>query len=321
MSSQTTSSTSSKCNTPRETQCLTQRSSTTTSSRIQFLNLINKSRFSLYLVQVSEKKYAMKIFPYDKGQISNSFRIEASFSWVDHPSIIKMVNVQPHKKVSENKTIIDASYIIMEYAPYGDFADLIIGDKFPKDEVLVRTYFHQLIEGLDYLHSNGVAHMDLKLENLLLGEDFSLKIADFDYSVADGQNPTGKGTENYRAPEVKRCQCKDPKKADIYSAGIILFCLMSRAMPYSEANRVPDKLLYSQTITSNEQFWKTHPVTQKNPDQFSKEFRNLFMSMVKENPNDRISIEEIKKDPWFTGPVYSPEELKAEMSAIYKESN
>mmetsp|Transcript_120076 Transcript_120076/g.169014 ORF Transcript_120076/g.169014 Transcript_120076/m.169014 type:complete len:120 (-) Transcript_120076:20-379(-) len=87
------------------------------------------------------------------------------------------------------------------------------------------------------MHSKGAYHLDLKLENLLIGENYNLKIADFDCSYM--QNKTeevlANGTIHYRAPEIKKGTCSDMEVADVYSAGIILFLLKSgRFLPFRE---------------------------------------------------------------------------------------
>mmetsp|Transcript_9623 Transcript_9623/g.8282 ORF Transcript_9623/g.8282 Transcript_9623/m.8282 type:complete len:127 (-) Transcript_9623:540-920(-) len=122
----------------------------------------------------------------------------------------------------------------MELAPYGDFDDLVHKGKISKDEVLARTYFHQLISAIEYLHSNGIAHTDLKLSNILLGNKFNLKLSDFDHACLDEDGEiSDKGSENYRAPELKNGNCLDPYAADVYSLGITIFTMISGHGPYS----------------------------------------------------------------------------------------
>jgi len=95
---------------------------------------------------------------------------------------------------------------------------------------VIRTYFHQLIEGLEYIHSKGFAHFDLKLENLVLSRDSLLKIIDFGQAqkTATDEEITSGGTVGYLASEVQNRTCKDSKAVDIYSAGIVLFTLKAK---------------------------------------------------------------------------------------------
>jgi serine/threonine protein kinase len=68
---------------------------------------------------------------------------------------------------------------------------------------VARTYFHQLIEALDYAHSKSIAHRDLKPENILFDKDFRLRVADWGFGTIfkEGRkNQTILGTESYMAP-------------------------------------------------------------------------------------------------------------------------
>jgi len=59
------------------------------------------------------------------------------------------------------------------------------------------------MSGLDYIHSKGIAHLDLKLDNLLIGSNYQLKIADFDLSYKVGDKRiVSDGSKHYRAPEI-----------------------------------------------------------------------------------------------------------------------
>lgn len=70
--------------------------------------------------------------------------------------------------------------LIFEFARGGDVFDYIVNNPF--SESITRTFLHQIIEALDYLHSNKLAHRDMKVDNLLFDEDFNIKIAGFGFS-------------------------------------------------------------------------------------------------------------------------------------------
>jgi len=92
----------------------------------------------------------------------------------------------------------------MEFAPYGSLFEAIWKENLPKSEIIARTYFHQLIEGLEFLHNQEITHTDIKPENLLIGEDFVLKIIDFERAkIRPSEKMPGRGTKNYRAPELR----------------------------------------------------------------------------------------------------------------------
>mmetsp|Transcript_438 Transcript_438/g.465 ORF Transcript_438/g.465 Transcript_438/m.465 type:complete len:85 (+) Transcript_438:236-490(+) len=79
-------------------------------------------------------------------------------------------------------TLLPVYTIELEYCFYGELYDYIESTgKFSEKEA--RFYFNQLINVLQYMHDLGYAHRDIKIENLLLGEDFELKLADFGFST------------------------------------------------------------------------------------------------------------------------------------------
>eukprot|EP00330_Aristerostoma_sp_ATCC50986_P006012 CAMPEP_0114599550 /NCGR_PEP_ID=MMETSP0125-20121206/22073_1 /TAXON_ID=485358 ORGANISM="Aristerostoma sp., Strain ATCC 50986" /NCGR_SAMPLE_ID=MMETSP0125 /ASSEMBLY_ACC=CAM_ASM_000245 /LENGTH=215 /DNA_ID=CAMNT_0001806699 /DNA_START=49 /DNA_END=696 /DNA_ORIENTATION=+ len=209
-------------------------------SSIKPISLLSKSRFEVYLAEETNTKaqLAMKFIPLKENRLSRSYVAEKKVASLSHPNLIKTIATVDQRETVSNTQRLIQSIIVMEYAPHGDFNDSLEIFSGLQSQRLLRTYFQQLIKGVEYLHSKGLAHLDLKLENLLLSKDFKLKIADFDQiELIKANNGINKcGTEGYRAPEAKRgCSGKvDLTKADVYSLGVILFALTFGMMPYAE---------------------------------------------------------------------------------------
>merc|ERR1712203_1178810 len=95
----------------------------------------------------------------------------------------------------------------------------------PFDESLIATYAHELLEGLEYLHTREpmVLHRDIKGANILVGLDCKVKLADFGCSkrIADTLAFTIRGSIPWMAPEVI-IRTGYGKKADIWSLGCVV---------------------------------------------------------------------------------------------------
>ena len=114
------------------------------------------------------------------------------------------------------------------------------------------TLFLQLCDGLQHAHESGVIHRDIKPENLLVDKEGSLKIADFGLAKLNGgagassewQTSDGRrmGTLGYMAPEqVEKPQAVD-HRADIYSAGVVLYEMLTGELPLGRFLRLPKRL-------------------------------------------------------------------------------
>lgn len=289
----------------------------TSSKGLVVSETLSSTKFPVFLAKstVDASEYIIKAFTKDSSSISSYSREKQILSSLDHPNIIHYI---PEYQIKVR--IPDRSCIVMEYAPYGDFFNLIM-DIHLKNEKLIRTYFHHLIEGLEHLHSKGIAHLDIKLENLLLGKDFLLKIADFDVAQNIEDNYVlSQGTINYRAPELRIGTCRNYEAADVYSAGVCLFALVSRAFPFlEEGDEITGKLnRYSEFLSKNERFWKKMETLTKTQGRFSPSLKELLNGMWAFNPDDRLTLKEIKKSRWYNGPVYQQNELEGALADLLK---
>lgn len=117
--------------------------------------------------------------------------------------------------------------MITELAERGELFDYIVRKgKMNPDEVF-RT-FRQIINGLEYCHSQLICHRDLKPENLLLDKNYNIKIADFGMANImsnDKLLETSCGSPHYASPEVIKGKKYDGMQADVWSCGVILYAL------------------------------------------------------------------------------------------------
>ncbi|KAL4919747.1 kinase-like domain-containing protein [Aspergillus aurantiobrunneus] len=152
-----------------------------------------------------------------------------------------------HGNIIETLDIIQEGshwYEVMEYAPYDLFAIVMTG-KMSKDEVACS--FKQILSGVAYLHGMGLAHRDLKLDNVVVNEHGIMKLIDFGSAVVfrypfenDIVNASGiVGSDPYLAPEVYDEKKYDPRPTDVWSLAIIFCCMSLRRFPWKQP-RVSD---------------------------------------------------------------------------------
>ena len=102
--------------------------------------------------------------------------------------------------------------------------------KYKFTEIEISSIIAQILKGIEFLHSHGVMHRDIKLDNILLVEFrpiIKIKIADFSLAefIKDRNTPLNKcGTPGFMAPEIFAEETYD-EKIDIFSAGVVLFIL------------------------------------------------------------------------------------------------
>jgi serine/threonine protein kinase len=137
----------------------------------------------------------------------------------------------------------DPPYIVMRYLDGGTLKDVIAQGALPHDEV---TYFmRQVGSALDYAHRQGIVHRDVKPSNILIDREGNAFVADFGIArmVSRGRDARGAaltatgtmvGTPGYMAPEQVRGDVD--RRADVYALGVILFEMLTGALPYVSDN-------------------------------------------------------------------------------------
>lgn len=207
-------------------------------------------------------------------------------SQIRHISITKLMDVLYDK---------NNIYIFIEYCDGGDLNDAVMKEGgLPEDRA--RHYFKQIISAISYIHQLGVAHRDIKLENILITSDDNAKLTDF--GLCKQQNPgslllTICGTLIYAAPEIIKEEPYDGMKADIWSAGIVLYAMVANHFPWSSDDSLPPERMVHETarqIISGE-----IPL----PEGLSFELENLLFNMLNVDPEERPTAEDILQHPWM----------------------
>ena len=242
----------------------------------------NFGKVKLGIFKKTGEEFAIKIINKDKikKKMKNIlFKENEIITKFNHINIVYVFQI-----IEEEKNI----YIIMEYCNKGELFDYIVAHKrLEEDEASI--FFYQLINGVDYIHKKGVAHRDLKPENLLLTVDKVLKIIDFGLSHEYDENSLLKtkcGSPSYAAPEIIRGKLYDGFKTDIWCCGIILYAMLCGYLPFEgEDNRE----LFRSILECKPEY----------PSFLSKTSKKLIHNLLKINPDERLTIEEIKNNDFY----------------------
>jgi serine/threonine protein kinase len=149
-----------------------------------------------------------------------------------HPNVVKLFET-----FETGRHIL----LVMELCAGGDLLNYVRKRK-KLDEDIAKYLFKQIIEGLGYLHSKSILHRDIKLDNILLDGKGQVKIADFGVSKLVKPNEIMReqcGTPAYIAPEIIKDQGYTGFKADLWSAGVVLYAMLYGTVPF-KANNMPD---------------------------------------------------------------------------------
>jgi len=225
---------------------------------------------------------AVKIIAKDKMDPERLEQEITCHSLSEHRNVLKLI---------EAIELDDCHAIVLEFAGGGDLFDHIVRHtRFREGEA--RSLFRQILEGVAHCHSVGVVHRDLKPENILLSEDGTIKLADFGLAAQfrEGQPLTDSvGSPNYAAPEllVKNCSY-DGRKSDLWACGVILYTLLAGRLPF-DVESYPDLF----RLIRKGQY--------KIPGHFSTEAADLIHGMLRVDPEQRLTVEQVLRHAWTLG--------------------
>ena len=206
----------------------------------------------------------------------------------------------------------DSLYMVLEMCKKGVVMKVGLDERAePYDSETCRTWFRDMILGIEYLHAQGIIHRDIKPDNCLVTNADVLKIVDFGVSemfekASEMATTKSAGSPAFMPPElcVARHGQVSGRAADIWSMGVTLYCLRYGRIPFEKTGviEVYDSIREDDLVLENEQ---------------DERFADLMRRLLEKVPESRITMEEIRTHPWVTNdgadPMMSTEENCAEL--------
>ena len=203
---------------------------------------------------VALKTMRLDVHGLDTQEMVRRFQNEARAAGVlNHPNIVTIYDAGEHEGIF---------YIAMEFIEGTTLHELLAEKRvLPTEEVVQLA--RQICRGLDYAHSNGIVHRDVKPANIMITANGTVKIMDFGIAKSGGQvTNTGQvlGTPNYMAPEQVKGRPLDGR-SDLFSLGVILYEMLTGEKPFVGQNvtTIIYKIVNETPITPRDLDVTVHP--------------------------------------------------------------
>lgn len=190
----------------------------------------------------------------------------------------------------------DSHCLVFDYCARGElFSRLEDAGALPLDTA--RRYFAQVARALRFMHARGVAHRDLSLENVLLGDDDRCRVADFGLASASGANCSGRvGKPFYMAPEVVQTapgELYNGLQADVWSLGVLLFIMVTGAPPFERASDADPRfrVVRNKGVRDLLRGWRFD-------GKLPAAVQDLLVEMLAVDPAGRATADQVCANPW-----------------------
>lgn len=239
--------------------------------------------------RLTESKVAIKT--YDKSKLKDPAH------WKRVHSEIKIMEQISHPWIARMYEAVETPkrmHLIMEVMDGGNLCSHVKAKRRLGEEESKKIFF-QILQAMEYLHSLGVSHRDVKLENVLFvdNKERDIKLIDFGFSTLCQPGKKLKvfcGTPSYMAPEIVRRSEYEGKPVDMWSMGIVLYALLCGCFPF-RAKAYPD--LYRRIARG----------TFTIPEELSAPVTDLLRQLLTVDANHRITASAALRHPWLQTPL------------------
>jgi len=198
--------------------------------------------------------------------------------------------------------------LVLKYHSNGDFLDFVKKQKL--DERVARYYFSQILDAVEHLHESGYCHRDIKIENVLLDQNYDLVLTDFGHSVKHRDTTGDKvfieqscvTTPGICPPEFHKGQGYRGVPMDVFALGKLLLIFVTGFNPFKcskDTDQNYNMILKGQWTS----YWRVTQNWMKKKwvktESFNKDLKVLLELMLNPDPSKRPTIKQIRESTWF----------------------
>eukprot|EP01129_Flabellula_baltica_P015314 TRINITY_DN767_c0_g1_i4.p1 TRINITY_DN767_c0_g1~~TRINITY_DN767_c0_g1_i4.p1 ORF type:complete len:334 (+),score=38.79 TRINITY_DN767_c0_g1_i4:103-1104(+) len=233
---------------------------------------------------LNEEQYAIKFIETGDREVKKYLKREIKIlKMLDHPHIVRLKDTFPFKHFNMDG-------LVLEYVDNGDLHDFIVHHG-ALSERETRRIMRQIISAVEYCHSLLIVHRDLKPENVLIDKNWNVKISDFGMSnimVPGRRLDTFCGSLEYASPEILNGNPYIGPTVDVWSIGIMFYCMTHGGYPWKADDGTPEAMLYE--ILNTPIVFDEH---------ISDSCGELTLAMLEYEEKRRISIANIRCHEWM----------------------
>ena len=240
--------------------------------------------------KITKEKFAIKI--YEKEKLNSNSKKSCVYKEIQilkklkHKNIVRLIEV-----ISTETQILIVQELIEGISLREYYNNEIRNQKGISihKETIFRKIFYQIFSAMDYLHKHNMAHRDIKLENILIKNNYEIKIIDFGFGMYNPEKKLQKffcGTPNYMPPEIAEKKPYIGQLADMWSLGILVYKIFCADFPFKGKD---EKELYKAIKIGKFSYAKYTP----------EYARKIIGGLIVLDPNKRMNCEDVLNSEWL----------------------